>query len=114
MIDKHMYPKNFFFAVTKYGIDGRRSLLIDGGHRRRRSSASVQSKSPNPAVCVPGESRAEQKIESPSQGGESQPKQNQQDATGADMTELADAMSALHFVPSSIRFGRGRAGFARR
>ncbi|KAM4054751.1 zinc finger domain-containing protein [Hirsutella rhossiliensis] len=114
MIDKHMYPKNFFFGVTKEGIDGRRSLLIDGGHRRRRSSASVQPKNPNPAACVSEEPRAEQNSESSPREDGSQPNQDQQDAAGADMTELADAMSALHFVPSSIRFGRGRAGFARR
>ncbi|KAK3375172.1 hypothetical protein B0H63DRAFT_482070 [Podospora didyma] len=43
LIDKHMYPKNFFFAVTKEGIDGRQSLLLEGGesHRRRRSSVAT-------------------------------------------------------------------------
>ncbi|KAH0494219.1 hypothetical protein TgHK011_000847 [Trichoderma gracile] len=40
LIDKHMYPKNFFFAVTKEGIDGKRSLLIENGHRRRSSAGS--------------------------------------------------------------------------
>ncbi|KAM0486019.1 hypothetical protein ACHAPX_000718 [Trichoderma viride] len=31
-----------------------------------------------------------------------------------DMADLTGAMSALQFVPTSVRFGRGRAGFSKR
>ncbi|KJZ78978.1 hypothetical protein HIM_01751 [Hirsutella minnesotensis 3608] len=112
MIDKHMYPKNYFFAVTKEGIDGRRSLLVDGSHRRRRSSASIQPQKPNLSVSS---SKGAQTADSASSGRDmSQPESDQRRPDGNDVTELADAMSALNFVPQSIRFGRGRPGFAKR
>lgn len=114
MIDKHMYPKNFFFDVTKDGTDGRCSLLIEGSHRRRRSSTIIQSRNLHTAPRAPEDPQAEQNLESPSQGDVPRRRQSQQNAPGADITRLTEAMSALHFVPSSIRFGRGRAGFARR
>jgi len=39
-----MYPKDFFFDITKAGIDGRRSLLNAPGHSRRRSSVGASIK----------------------------------------------------------------------
>ncbi|MBE3046571.1 hypothetical protein IMZ48_29385, partial [Candidatus Bathyarchaeota archaeon] len=44
LIDKHTYPKNFFFALTKEGIDGRNSLLLEAGHRRRKPHPKSQPK----------------------------------------------------------------------
>ncbi|KAL1902575.1 hypothetical protein Sste5346_001017 [Sporothrix stenoceras] len=48
LIDKHSFPRNFFFSITQYGIDGRQSLLIDDGrrshHHRRQSSTSTVTK----------------------------------------------------------------------
>ena len=108
LIDKHMYPKNFFFAVTKKGIDGRRSLLIEHGHHRRRSSASVQLKDSRPKNST---------VEEPknSQIPKAEPKE-ENDQKDTEMAELTGAMSALQFVPNSVRFGRGggRAGFAKK
>jgi hypothetical protein len=118
LIDKHMYPKNFFFAVTKDGIDGKRSLLIETGHRRR-SSAGSQSQvkelrrrantlenevsPPNNKSQPPQPSTAADKS-----------KMKSEKAPDTDMADLTGAMSALQFVPPSIRFGRGRAGFSKR
>ncbi|CAK7221091.1 hypothetical protein SCUCBS95973_004378 [Sporothrix curviconia] len=47
LIDKHSFPRNFFFSITQYGIDGRQSLLNDDGrrqHHRRQSSTSTGTK----------------------------------------------------------------------
>ncbi|KAI0393678.1 hypothetical protein F5Y17DRAFT_299749 [Xylariaceae sp. FL0594] len=114
LIDKHMYPKNYFFALTKEGIDGRQSLLLDGGRHRRPSTATTAS------VTEP--SRRRQSIR---QGEETtrRPGSNEMEVSpdspaevpDVEMDGLAGAMSALQFVPPSIKFGRGRgkAGFAK-
>ncbi|ORY69928.1 uncharacterized protein BCR38DRAFT_454827 [Pseudomassariella vexata] len=120
LIDKHMYPKNYFFAVTREGIDGRNSLLLEGGHPRRKSSASQH-----------GESKAvsrRQSLRQTDASNETDPeevkplaKTSEEAATAkepvdTEMDDLAGAMSSLQFVPTSIRFGRGkgRGGFSRR
>lgn len=119
LIDKHMYPKNFFFAVTKEGIDGKRSLLIETGHRRRSSAGSqaqakelrrrantLEKEAPNsdekPQAPLPSTTTQ-------ADGGKAKPEKS----VDTDMADLTGAMSALQFVPSSIRFGRGRPGFAK-
>ncbi|KAI0879202.1 hypothetical protein GGS24DRAFT_496022 [Hypoxylon argillaceum] len=124
LIDKHMYPKNYFFALTKEGIDGRHSLLLDGGHRRRTSSnASVASVS-----------KTSQRRQSLRQVEASKPRRDSQtevapvtsqgppentspvEAPDVEMDRLTGAMSALQFVPKSVKFGRGKGktGFAKR
>jgi hypothetical protein len=115
LIDKHMYPKNFFFAVTKDGIDGRRSMLLEGGHRRRRSSVAVVTTSakaqPNGQVVSGSKAAADPAEAEETNQNSSSPKQK----PDVVMEDLAGAMSALQFVPPSIRFGRGgKAGFAKR
>ena len=114
MIDKHMYPKNFFFAVTRDGIDGRRSLLVEGGHHRRRSSTATQSKeSRRRASLLEAEgSQLNDTSKSPPKQGEKGSKSDGRVDT--DMADLTGAMSSLNFVPPSIRFGRGRAGFSKK
>ncbi|KOS19282.1 Zinc finger protein 511 [Escovopsis weberi] len=143
LIDKHSYPKNFFFAVTKQGVDGRRSLLNESGaqvHRRRSSSGAAQQapkggrrgSTQEPSQAPAGRQGARAKPKSkPKPDSESEPgpamgavaaaaaaevpvdgaEKTQQDV---EMAELTGAMSALQFVPPSVRFGRGRAGFSRR
>lgn len=116
MIDKHMYPKNFFFAVTKEGIDGRRSLLVENGHGhgRRRSSTATLSK----------ETRRREDTREPSDGKKSpeaappvvkseDKKDKTESKVDTEMEDLTGAMSSLQFVPPSVRFGRGRRGFAK-
>lgn len=120
LIDKHIYPKNFFFAITRDGIDGRRSLLLEGGHRRRRSSlasisaAKAHANAPG-AVADEGSKVPENLPPAPGGqlvSGEKAP-EGKPDVV---MDDLSGAMSALQFVPPSIRFGRGgrKAGFAKR
>ncbi|KAI0383143.1 hypothetical protein F5Y04DRAFT_251924 [Hypomontagnella monticulosa] len=118
LIDKHMYPKNYFFAVTKEGVDGRRSLLLEGGHRRRRSSTATNASGPKttgrrqsiqqtePSKSVPEEPKAEK----------TSPPEHPVEVPDTEMEDLAGAMSALQFVPTSVRFGyrKGKTGFAKR
>jgi hypothetical protein len=144
LIDKHMFPKNYFFAVTKAGIDGRRSLLADDRYRQRR--APTTSEPPRtrdfdeeqaverlPAAGViddrrgtlppkPSDSAEAEKMVTAS--SQETPNDTQADSMPLDdpaecitspeedanveMADLAGAMSALRFVPASVRFGRGR------
>lgn len=135
LIDKHMYPKNFFFGITKEGIDGRRSLLNDGAHHRRRSSTNTQSKESRRRTSLLeatslSPSKAKTQAETTSLPPPNQPpsantpRHAETSPAGApaggesvdmDMAELTGAMSSLQFVPPSIRFGRGtRAGFSKK
>ncbi|KAI0180510.1 hypothetical protein GGR52DRAFT_588092 [Hypoxylon sp. FL1284] len=118
LIDKHMYPKNYFFAVSKEGVDGRKSLLIEPGHRRRRSSAATVGSGPKTA----GRRRSLQQSENP-QPSRVEPKaqvpkvaSSSSETPDTEMEDLTGAMSALQFVPMSIRFGhrKGKSGFATR
>jgi hypothetical protein len=127
MIDKHMYPENYFFAVTKEGIDGRRSLLIESGHRRRRSSlANSQAKAQGHAQgqAQPREDGHEgaatvttgnqtSGIAKKPPGNSNKIKEAGETSQDKEMSDLTGAMSALQFVPPSVRFGRGRAGFSK-
>ncbi|OAA72280.1 C2H2 type zinc finger domain-containing protein [Cordyceps fumosorosea ARSEF 2679] len=117
LIDKHMYPKNFFFAVTRDGIDGRRSLLVDGGgggrggHRRRSSSAASQAKG---ATQRRGVTQAADTAEQPS-GSQAQGKQAAPTAAvDPDVDAITGSMASLRFVPAAVKFGtRNRRGFAK-
>lgn len=125
LIDKHMYPKNYFFAVTKEGVDGRNSLLLEGGHHRRRSSASqpggYNTASRRQSLRQPEAVDAGHGVQRP--GSERKPGDTPgagpdplEETVDSDMAGLTSAMSSLQFVPTSVRFGRGKAkaGFSRR
>jgi hypothetical protein len=133
LIDKHMYPKNYFFAVTKEGIDGRNSLLVERNHDRHhrlRSSSSYaggRPKTPTSGRQEDGHASADHPegegslTEKPPademdlQDAPSDKAAEKADIEMTELTELTSAMSALQFVPTSVRFGRGkgRSGFAR-
>ncbi|KAG5951274.1 hypothetical protein E4U53_003457 [Claviceps sorghi] len=121
MIDKHMYPRNFFFGITKDGIDGRRSLLVENTHHRRRSSTvSLTKESRREASITKGKELAStvRDDESGRKSSESTVEEPQiKHNVDAEMADLSRAMSALQFIPSSVRFGRGRgrgrAGFSK-
>ncbi|KAL2753323.1 hypothetical protein ACRALDRAFT_2043768 [Sodiomyces alcalophilus JCM 7366] len=132
LIDKHMYPRNFYFAVTKTGIDGRRSLLLDDNNwKGRRRGASITSKA-DAKTTRRARRRSSQtdgtqsqdgsprrvkdgKITSPGAGNKAE-MGDPANRVDTEMEDLTGAMSALQFVPHSIRFGRGggKAGFAKR
>ncbi|KAK4175985.1 hypothetical protein QBC36DRAFT_330287 [Triangularia setosa] len=140
LVAKHMYPKNFFFGVTRYGIDGRRSLLLDEKRKnhkgpsrsndfqqdRRSSLASAPSgsskeplqqqdrdKTPTGATEKP----APRAAEPPENDTHVEPPQSAspEKKPDVDMEDISAAMSALQFVPRGVRFGRGKkAGFTKR
>ncbi|KAI6090363.1 hypothetical protein F4821DRAFT_29508 [Hypoxylon rubiginosum] len=117
LIDKHMYPKNYFFAVTKEGVDGRRSLLLEGGHRRRSSTVTSSN-----GQKIAARRRSLQQTEVPDSNKEEPKTQASKAVTSSvetpdtEMEDLAGAMSALQFVPVSVQFGhrKGKTGFAKR
>lgn len=123
LIDKHMYPRNFFFAITRDGVDGRRSLLLEGAHHRRRSSTTTKDSRRRSLAEAARAERPEAENDSseaagqPSSGSKGKDGEaGSQSRRDVDMDELAGAMSALQFVPPSVRFGRGggKAGFSKR
>ncbi|KAK8872682.1 c2h2 type zinc finger protein [Apiospora arundinis] len=132
LIDKHMYPKNFFFGVTKDGIDGRSSLLIESaGHRRRGSSISqnggqkaaarrhsLRSQTAEAAAAdTTTHAAAAPEVEAKGSMASSNDKDTPRpESADTAMADLESAMSALQFVPPSIRFGRGKgkSGFAKK
>lgn len=121
LIDKHMYPKNFFFAITRSGIDGRLSLLNDGGHRhRRKSSISTKKEALRKSAAATADGLEEEyvsrEMKAAASGKDLASDTDPKAAPDVDMDDLAGAMSALNFVPPSVRFGRGggRTGFSRR
>ncbi|KAL1838010.1 hypothetical protein VTJ49DRAFT_3133 [Mycothermus thermophilus] len=129
LVDKHMYPKNFFFAITRDGIDGRRSLLLEGRrHKTRHSSeppagsSSSQHKGAARGSSLGPEQQhvgaAQESIEEATTHDSSldghEPRQ-QSEQRDEEMEDISRAMAALQFVPPSVRFGRGkRSGFAKR
>jgi hypothetical protein len=124
LVDKHMYPKNYFFAITREGIDGRRSLLLEGREsgRRRRPSASTtsrpqssQSQEQEPTAAAKSPAEPAEPAEDRPAPDTAQKLPEQQPGPDQEMEDLSSAMSSLQFVPTSVRFGRGKkAGFARR
>ncbi|KAI0024655.1 hypothetical protein F4780DRAFT_546773 [Xylariomycetidae sp. FL0641] len=124
LIDKHMYPKNYFFALTRDGIDGRQSLLMDGGHRRRRSSTATAASSTKATARHQSLRQSEPSkpaAQNPDDGvnQELKPLSDESTETRArpdiEMEDLTSAMSALQFIPHSVKFGRrkGKTGFAK-
>lgn len=121
LIDKHMFPKDYDFYVVNDGIDRRSSMLRSGKHRRRSSAAQhlteiEERKRRNSTLTGAGASE--------NQGGTSESEALKEEITetpreetkkDVDMEDLSGAMSALKFVPPSVRFGRGgrRGGFSR-
>jgi hypothetical protein len=130
LIDKHMFPKDYDFYVVNDGIDQRSSMLRSGRHRRRSSVAQHRTEI---------EDRTRRRISMQSKvtgkdsenggsgdlGGSDGPQLDgsatQKDAMSngsppdTEMDDLSGAMSALKFVPTSVRFGRGKGkgGFSR-
>lgn len=124
LIDKHMFPKEYDFYVVNDGIDRRSSMLRSGKHRRRSSAAhhkmEIEERKRHNSTLDTGNNsnvnaeggNMEEKDENPATPkSESSPTSTKD----VDMDSLSGAMSALKFVPPSVRFGRGRGrgGFSR-
>ena len=92
LIDKHLFPKDYDFYIINDGIDYRSSLLRSGRQRRRNSTAQQ--------VADADDRMRRRSLTLESTTG----------ADNDDIERLTGAMSALKFVPPSVRFGRGRGG----
>lgn len=121
LIDKHMFPKDYDFYVVNDGIDRRSSMLRSGKHRRHSSAAQHmteiddRNRRRSSAMGTSIEQRGgDEKEESPATSPAGSPASPKEDT---DIDGLSGAMSALKFVPPSVRFGRGRGrgrgGFSR-
>ncbi len=128
LIDKHMFPKDYDFYVVNDGIDRRSSMLRSGRHRRhssavqhsneiektrRRTSTMETVEATDKEEPVP-----EEKVKSVKDPEDSHTIEPSIPKEDADMEGLTGAMTALRFVPPSVRFGgrgrgRGRGGFSR-
>lgn len=133
LIDKHMFPQQYDFFVVNDGIDHKSSMLRSGRHEHRRHSSTAQLKFEEVRQRIlttelttsMQDSKGEEHI-SKSDGSSVLTKDDRMTGveTAAPVLEPEDdhmkgletAMSALRFVPSSVRFGRGRGrgrGFSR-
>ena len=120
MIDKHTFPKDYDFYVVNDGIDRRTSMLRSGKHRRQSSAAQhmteIEERRRRNSTLEAGPSEKQEVSSNPEVVNEENtseaPPEGKRDV---DMDVLSGAMSALKFVPPSVRFGRGggRAGFSR-
>lgn len=134
LIDKHMFPKDYDFFVVNDGIDGRSSMLRSG---RRRSRSSIMQRKINnenrdrQRTSTSDKADPEEAVDNLTKNGEIDgglytdtltttieegtvnAMENRNDDMG--VAGLTGAMSALRFVPPSVRFGRGRgrAGFSK-
>lgn len=125
LVDKHLFPRNYDFFVVNDGIDKCTSMLRNTrGHRRRSSAATramqreQQAKWNSFAEKEHKASLSESGIMQQPSKSEIQPKDNDLGSRVVhdDISDLTNTMSALRFVPPSIRFGRGgrRGGLSRR
>lgn len=135
MIEAHKYPKEFFFAVTNKGIGGLLKKWGEGasmvrGEWKPRDQKKDKAKDRGDSMIVEDdededESLGEEEVEevdmeelertprpnvkslhpvSPPRGA------NVKTSASAEVDALAEGMSSLTLVPSSIRFGRGGRG----
>jgi hypothetical protein len=125
LIDKHMFPKEYDFDVVNDGIDQKSSMLRSGPRRRRtptvqhgtdindRTGKRVSTVENISGSLVAGIDSTSVTVQQNDTGAETAATP----ATRSDLEidDLTGAMSALKFVPSSVKFGRnkGRGGFSK-
>jgi hypothetical protein len=114
LIDKHCFPKSYNFRVVEYGIDKRTSMLQGPAHRRRVSTASTshdavskRRRSSSNQALVGNTEHGPQPVRDgkPTRApGSIRAGSSQTDETTEEpMDELVDSLSALQFVPPSVR-----------
>ncbi len=117
-----MFPKNYDFLIVNDGIDKRSSMLRS--RHRRASSAAERAVRREKQAGIMGGQKLETSIPvdegedvTEAKGAEHVPKStaNGASASEVEMDVITSGMSALKFVPPSVRFGRGgrRGGFSR-
>jgi len=131
LIDKHMFPKDYDFKIVDDGIDQRNSMLRSGRHRRWSSTAQhkhlIEDTAERRTATLEQNSKEGllKRMSGDTDGGGVKETANPEDGgethdsarPDAEMDRLAGAMSALKFIPPSVRFGRGkglgRSGFSK-
>lgn len=124
LIDKHMFPKDYDFYIVNDGIDHRTSMLRSGRHRRRSSAAQhmqeIESRASrrNSTLGTANQRKhrfGEEEADEVQGADYEETKPAAKSHEDADVDDLTGAMSSLKFIPSSVRFGRGRGrgGFSR-
>ncbi|TLS23199.1 uncharacterized protein PpBr36_05887 [Pyricularia pennisetigena] len=123
LIDKHMYPPNFFFDVVRYGIDGRQSLLCDINAQQRRPKPKPEGQELRGAATLKSQKQFDDHGKQITAANVAEgvvvlePVEThaaEKDIEMNDAASLTGGMSALKLVPRSITFGRsGRRGFTR-
>jgi hypothetical protein len=114
LIDKHLFPKDYDFYMVNDGIDRRSSMLGTGKHRRRSSAAQHRAgigdraRRRNLGVTSGIDNQTEGDAMRAEDSDEGILIANTEEDVDTDIADLTGAMSALKFVPSSVRFGRGR------
>lgn len=120
LIDKHMLPKNYDTQIVNTGVDKRSSMLRSRPrkhssaatralHRPQRANSAEASQDVPPED--PNTSEPPAAVSSKIINGSL----SKSPSLDAEVDELASTMSALKFVPPSVRFGRGgrRGGLSR-
>ena len=114
LIDKHLFPKDYDFYMVNDGIDRRSSMLGTGKHRRRSSAAQHRAdigdraRRHNPGVTSGIDDQTDGDVMRAEDSDEGMILSNTKEDVDTGIADLTEAMSALKFVPSSVRFGRGR------
>lgn len=117
-----MFPKDYDFYVVKDGIDQRSSMLRDGRHRRRSSAAQhkaeIDDRTRRRRSAVGKFPSCEADVDNADNEMDEEPRIAEIGSNNAqispsrtkdrDMDDLSGAMSSLKFIPTSVRFGRGR------
>lgn len=125
LVDKHLFPRNYDFFIVNDGIDKCTSMLRNTRGHRRRSSAATRAMQREQQAKWNSFAEKEHKASLPESGVMQQPSKPETQTKGNDsgsmvvddaISHLTNTMSALKFVPPSIRFGRGgrRGGLSRR
>jgi len=120
LIDKHMFPKDYDFFVVNDGIDKRTSMLRSGRHRRKSSAAQhateiERARRRSSTLETANAAMEENGVEDAEGSEQTSAVKSLTTKKDVEMEDLSGAMSALKFVPPSVRFGRGgkRGGFSR-
>jgi len=132
LVDKHGFPRNYDFFIVNDGLDPRRGgSMLRPNYRSIYTKASTLANDPDAVNSTSAisqqyqvktslrsdgniiEEQAEDRCDELNTKHESMPTKSKQKED--DVDKLVNSMSALKFVPPSIRFGRGgRAGLAKR
>ncbi len=108
---KHFFPKDYDFLIVNDGVD-KRSSMLRTRHRRGSSAASRAVYRGQKRFAPQDVNRDAEPKGTPSEELSRRLSSEEADAANPasqsqDIDDLTSTMSALQFVPPSVRFGRG-------